>query len=167
MKTLNRLGRKPKDTRVAIQGFGNVGSHAAKFLSETDCKVIAISDVSGGYLREDGINAMDAIRYARENNGLLRGYGEADTITNEALLEMRCRNACACSALGGVITGENATRVKAPVIIEAANAPIRPDADAIFDENGITVLPDILANAGGVTVSYFRWRNIVNFTIGI
>ena len=156
VKTLSRLGRKPQETRVAIQGFGNVGSHAAKFLREADCKVVAISDVSGAYFREGGIKIGDALHYANTNNRSLAGFAEADNISNEELLELDVELLIP-AALGGVIHEENAPRIRAPLIIEAANAPVQPAADDILDDKGTVILPDILANAGGVTVSYFEW----------
>ena len=156
IKTLQRTGRKPQETKVAIQGFGNVGLHAAKFLHETECKVVAISDISGGYYREDGINVMDAIRHANQNNRSLAGFVGTEKITNEELLQLEV-DLLMPAALGGVITAENAAQVKAPIIIEAANAPVDPAADAILEEKDVIVVPDILANAGGVTVSYFEW----------
>jgi glutamate dehydrogenase (NAD(P)+) len=155
-KTISRLGRKPQQTRVAIQGFGNVGSHASKFLHESEFKVLAIGDASGGYYRKDGIDIMGALRYALEHHNSLAGYRDAETISNEDLLELDV-DLLIPAALGGVITRENASRIKAPIIIEAANAPVRPDADEILAQHKITVLPDILANAGGVTASYFEW----------
>jgi len=156
LKTLSRLGRRPNETRVAIQGFGNVGSHAAKFLSETDCKIVAISDISGAYYREEGLEVMEAIRYSNKHRGSLAGYTAAEKITNEELLELEVE-LLVPAALGGVITADNAPRIKAPVIVEAANAPIRPDADDLLTDRGVVIVPDILANAGGVTVSYFEW----------
>ncbi len=156
VKTLSLLGRKPQETRVAIQGFGNVGSHAAKFLCEADCKVVAISDVSGAYFREGGINIGDALHYADQNKHSLEGFTEADRITNEELLELDVELLIP-AALGGVINEENAPRIRAPLIVEAANAPVQPAADDILDDKGTVILPDILANAGGVTVSYFEW----------
>jgi glutamate dehydrogenase (NAD(P)+) len=155
-KLLGRLGRKAVGARVAIQGFGNVGTHTAKFLSEAECKIVAISDASGAYYRATGIDVPKALRYALEHNRLLRDYPDADVITNAELLELEV-DVLIPAAIGGVITAENAPRVKAPIIVEAANAPIEPDADDILDKAGIIVLPDILANAGGVTVSYFEW----------
>jgi glutamate dehydrogenase (NAD(P)+) len=155
-KLLNRLGRKPKDTRVALQGFGNVGSHAAKFLSEADFKIVAISDASGGYYRATGVDVPGMLKYALEHQGQLAGYSEGEKITNEQLLELDVE-LLVPAALGGVITTANAPRVKAQIIIEAANGPTWPDADEIFEKRGTIVLPDILANAGGVTVSYFEW----------
>jgi glutamate dehydrogenase (NAD(P)+) len=156
LKLLSRLGRKPNQTRIAIQGFGNVGSHAAKFLNEADCKVVAVSDLSGAYYRPGGLDVSGALKYAHANRGSLAEYREADRISNEELLELDVE-LLVPAALGGVLTESNAIRVRAPVIIEAANSPTRPEADEIFNERGIIVLPDILANAGGVTVSYFEW----------
>ena len=156
VKTLSLLGRKPQETRVAIQGFGNVGSHAAKFLCEADCKVVAISDVSGAYFREGGIKIGDALHYADQNKHSLDGFAEADKITNDELLQLDVELLIP-AALGGVIHEENAPQIRAPLIIEAANAPVQPAADNILDNKGTVILPDILANAGGVTVSYFEW----------
>jgi glutamate dehydrogenase (NAD(P)+) len=155
-KLLGRLGRKLAGARIAIQGFGNVGTHTAKFLHEGEAKIVAISDTTGGYFRADGIDVPKALRYALEHERLLHGYPDADHITNSALLELDV-DVLIPAAIGGVITAENAPRVKARVIVEAANAPVQPDADDILDEAGVKVLPDILANAGGVTVSYFEW----------
>jgi glutamate dehydrogenase (NAD(P)+) len=166
-KLLGRLGKKPQQTRVAIQGFGNVGAHAAKFLSESEYKVVAISDVSGAYLNAQGLNIAHALRYANEHQHSLAGYMEADKITNAQLLELDC-DLLIPAALGGVITQDNAGRIRAPIIIEAANAPIHPDADDVLDKNGVLVLPDILANAGGVTVSYFEWvQNLQYYKWGL
>jgi glutamate dehydrogenase (NAD(P)+) len=156
VKLLGRLGRKIDGARIAIQGFGNVGTHTAKFLHESGCKVVAISDQSGGYFRAGGVDVPGALHYALNNNRLLRGYKDADLITNEQLLELDA-DVLIPAAIGGVITADNASKIKSPIIIEAANAPTRPDADEILDKAGRLVLPDILANAGGVTVSYFEW----------
>ncbi len=156
IKTLSRLGRKPQNTRVAIQGFGNVGTHTAKFLHEAECKVVAISDVSGAYFRQGGINVGEALRYSNEHERSLAGFPDADKITNEQLLELDVELLIP-AALGGVITAENAPRIRAPIIVEAANAPMRPEADDLLYQQGTVILPDILANAGGVTVSYFEW----------
>ena len=166
-KLLSRLGRKPQATRVALQGFGNVGSHTAKFLSEAEFKVVAVSDVSGGYYRADGLNVGKTLQYAREHGNQLEGFTEADRLTNQQLLELDVELLIP-AALGGVITAENAGRVRAPLIIEAANGPIWPDADKLFEERGTVVLPDILANAGGVTASYFEWvQNRQHYQWGI
>ncbi len=156
IKLLGRLGRKAVGTRVAIQGFGNVGSHTAKFLAEAECKVVAISDSTGAYYRADGIDVPKALRHAIEHERLLRGFADAEHISNEQLLELDV-DILIPAAVGGVVTAANAGRVKAPVVIEAANSPVDAEADAILDANGKIVLPDVLANAGGVTVSYFEW----------
>jgi len=165
-KLLSRVGRKPAQTRVAIQGFGNVGSHAAKLLAESDYKVVAVSDISGGYYRPEGLDIPRALQYARENHGL-KGFKEAERISNEELLELDVELLIP-AALGGVITAENAERIQAPLIIEGANQPVWPDADQVFDERGTVVLPDILANSGGVTVSYFEWvQNRQHYSWGL
>jgi glutamate dehydrogenase (NAD(P)+) len=156
LKLLGRLRRKPAGTRVAIQGFGNVGTHTAKFLHEAECTIVAIGDSTGGYYRPQGIDVPGALRYVNEHNGLLHDYGDADRITNDELLALEV-DVLIPAAIGGVIRGENAAFIKAPIIVEGANAPVQPDADKILDEAGIKILPDILANAGGVTVSYFEW----------
>jgi glutamate dehydrogenase (NAD(P)+) len=156
LKVIGRLGHKPAESRVAIQGFGNVGTHTAKFLHEADCKIVAISDTSGGYYRAQGIDVPGALHYAIHHDRLLKGYQEAEHISNEELLESDV-HVLIPAALGGVITAANAPRIRAPIIIEAANAPVHPDADAILDKAGKVILPDIVANAGGVTVSYFEW----------
>jgi len=155
-KLLSRMGRKPTETRVAIQGFGNVGSHAAKFLHEAEYRVVAVSDVSGGYYRAGGLDIPGALRYSIEHRGNLAGYADADKITNEQLLELDVE-LLVPAALGGVITKHNAPRIKAGVIVEAANSPTDYEADDVLDARGVVLLPDILANAGGVTASYFEW----------
>jgi glutamate dehydrogenase (NAD(P)+) len=156
VKMLQRLRRKSEGAAIAIQGFGNVGSHTAKYLHEAGCRVVAISDSTGAHYRQEGIDVPGALRYALQNNLLLRGYPDADIITNAELLELDVE-ALVPAAIGGVITAENAPRIKAPIIVEAANAPTQPDADDILAAAGKAVLPDVLANAGGVTVSYFEW----------
>lgn len=156
VKMLQRLKRKSDGATIAIQGFGNVGSHTAKYLHDAGCRVVAISDTTGAYFRKDGIDILSAMRYASHNDHLLRGYPDADIITNAELLELDV-DVLIPAAIGGVITAENAPRIKAPIIVEGANAPTHPDADDILADRGTAVLPDILANAGGVTVSYFEW----------
>src|SRR5688572_6641894 len=156
LNTLARLGRKPQQTRVAIQGFGNVGSHAAKFLADAEIKVVAISDMSGGYYRPEGVNILSAMRFANQNKHSLDGFREADKISNEELLALDV-DVLIPAALGGVINEENMKHVRAPVIVEAANEPVRPEADMALSERGVVLVPDVLANAGGVTVSYFEW----------
>ena len=156
IKFLSRLKRKPQETRVALQGFGNVGSHAAKFLHEAECKVVSVSDVSGAYHNANGLDVPRMLRYALDHQGTLAGYREADPISNEQLLALDV-DLLIPAALGGVITRDNADKIRAPAIIEAANSPIESDADEILFNKGVVVLPDILANAGGVTASYFEW----------
>jgi glutamate dehydrogenase (NAD(P)+) len=156
IKLLNRLGRKPVGTRVAIQGFGNVGSHAAKFLHEAECRVVAVSDLSGCYYRPEGLNVPAVLRHALDHKGSLAGYAEAEVMPAAELLALDV-DLLIPAALGGVLTRANAERVRAPVIIEGANGPIDPDGDDILHAAGVTILPDSLANAGGVTASYFEW----------
>ncbi len=155
-KLLSRMGRKPADARIAIQGFGNVGSHAAKFLDEAEFKIVAVSDVSGAYYRNSGLDIPAMLRYANANRGSLAGYADAERITNEQLLELDVELLIP-AALGGVINKDNADRIKAGIIIEAANSPTTYDADDLLHQRGVVILPDILANSGGVTGSYFEW----------
>ena len=167
LKLLGRLNRKVPHTTVAIQGFGNVGSHLAKFLHEAECKVVAVSDLSGAYYNANGLNIPQVLRYSMQNKRSLAGYAEAEPISNHQLLELDV-DVLIPAALGGVLTQENAHKVRAPIIVEAANGPIKPEADTIFRERGIRVLPDLLANAGGVTVSYFEWvQNRQHFSWGL
>jgi glutamate dehydrogenase (NAD(P)+) len=156
LKVLSRQGRKIPGTRVAIQGFGNVGSHTAKYLTDAECRVVAVSDAGGGYHRDAGIDVLEALRHARAHGGRLDGFAGGDPISNADLLALDC-DVLIPAALGGVLTGANAASVRAPIVIEAANAPVEPEADAILESRGVVVLPDILANAGGVTVSWFEW----------
>jgi glutamate dehydrogenase (NAD(P)+) len=156
VKLLGRMKRKTEGARVAIQGFGNVGTHTAKYLHESGCKIVAISGISGGIYRPEGIDVPGALHHVIEHNGSLAGYQEGDAISNNALLELDVE-VLIPAAIGGVINEENAPQIKAPMIVEAANAPVQPDADKLLAKRGVTVLPDILANAGGVTVSYFEW----------
>ncbi|MDX6402012.1 MAG: glutamate dehydrogenase [Gaiellaceae bacterium] len=142
-------------TRVAVQGFGNVGSFLAKFLAEDGATVIAISDSTSGLHNPNGIDVQAAIAHKRET-GSLAGFRGADPISNEDLLLLECDVLAPC-ALEQVITAENADKVRAKIIVEGANGPVTPAADEILDEKGVLVLPDILANAGGVVVSYFEW----------
>lgn len=154
-KMLKRLGRLPKDTRVVIQGFGNVGSHAAKFMHESEFTIVGISDVTGGYFDPKGLDIPSALHHVIENRSLA-GFDKAEQVTNEELLELDCE-LLVPAALGSVITMGNVDRIKAKYIVEGANGPIDADADETLFDRGIAVLPDILANAGGVTVSYFEW----------
>jgi len=142
-------------TTVAVQGFGNVGSYLARFLGEDGAKVVAVSDSSSGLYNPNGIDVPAAVAHKRET-GMLAGFRGADPITNEELLLLDVEVLAPC-ALEQVITAENADSVKAKIIVEGANGPITPTADEILEDKGVLVLPDILANAGGVIVSYFEW----------
>ena len=152
---LQKQGSRLHDTRVAIQGFGNVGSNLAGLLSEEGVRVIAVSDSGGGIHNAYGLDVPAAIAYKAEH-GVLEGFPGADAITNEELIEIDCDVLAPC-ALEQVITAENASRVRAKMICEGANGPTTPGADEILEDRGILVLPDVLANAGGVVVSYFEW----------
>ena len=143
------------DLRVAVQGFGNVGSFLAKFLAEQGATVIAVSDSRGGIYNEAGLD-MAAVLAHKQETGALEGLRGAESITNEELLLLDCDVLAPC-ALEQVITTANAGQVKAKIIAEGANGPVTPAADEILDDRGILVLPDVLANAGGVVVSYFEW----------
>jgi glutamate dehydrogenase (NAD(P)+) len=152
---LDRLGIVPEQARIVIQGFGNVGSVAAKMFAEGGCRVIGISDVTGGYFNPAGIDVAGATAYAQEHHSL-DGYRGGRRITNEALLELPC-DVLVPAALEKQLTAENAARVDAKLIVEAANGPTTPEADHILRQKGTIVIPDIIANAGGVIVSYFEW----------
>ncbi len=154
-KMLQRLGRRPKDTRVVIQGFGNVGSHAAKYMHESEFKIVGISDVSGGYYNPAGIDIPAALHQTLQQR-TLAGFNQADRVSNAELLELDC-DLLIPAALGGVVTAENVGKIQAKYVIEGANGPVDADADEILYNRGVIVMPDILANAGGVTVSYFEW----------
>lgn len=158
VKLCKRLGRKAESTNIAIQGFGNVGSHAAKFLSEAQFPIIAVSDISGTYYNPKGLDMAALLHHKLGHpRGLLEGFAGCKCLPLSGLLELEDAHVMIPAALGGVITKKNVDKIKAQVIIEAANGPVDPDADAILADRGVTVLPDILANAGGVTVSYFEW----------
>ena len=147
---------------VAVQGFGNVGSFAARIAAETGAKVVAVSDVRGGIAQSSGLD-IEKVWAHRDATGSVVGFPGADEITNEELLELKV-DWLVPAALGEVIHGRNAAKISAKVIVEAANHPITPVADATLADAGIDVIPDILANAGGVTVSYFEWtQNIQQF----
>ena len=158
VKTAKRLGMKAEDTRVAIQGFGNVGSHAAKFLAEAQFPIIAVSDISGTYYNPDGLNISDVFRHKLKHpQGLLEGFEDCEVLPLDALLTLADTDILIPAALGGVVHAGNVDQISAKAVIEGANGPVDPDADKILHERGVTILPDILANAGGVTVSYFEW----------
>jgi glutamate dehydrogenase (NAD(P)+) len=155
LKAVDKLGLGMDGLTVAVQGFGNVGSYYALFMQREGAKVIAISDSSGGFYNPRGIDIRSAIAHKQER-GTLTGLGGVEQISNEELLVLDCDVLAPC-ALEQVITDENAARVKAKVVCEGANGPTTPAADEILEDKGILVLPDVLANAGGVVVSYFEW----------
>lgn len=155
LAAMERLGMKPKDTTVVVQGFGNVGGTTARLLKEQGCKVIGISDVSAAYVNKKGIDLDKAAEWVKLNR-TLAGFPGADKISNEELLELEC-DVLVPAAKEDQITQKNAGKIKAKIICEGANGPTSAKADPILQEKGILVIPDILANAGGVTVSYFEW----------
>jgi glutamate dehydrogenase (NAD(P)+) len=150
-----RLGLALDEQRCVVQGFGNVGGVAASELHDKGATVIAVSDISGGVYAPAGLDVPELHAYVAEH-GSLEGYDRCVRITNEELLELEC-DILIVAAREDQLTGENAGRVRARLIVEGANGPTTLEADAIFAERGIPVVPDILANAGGVTVSYFEW----------
>jgi glutamate dehydrogenase (NAD(P)+) len=148
--------------KVVVQGFGNVGSWVSRLMHGSGCKIIGVSGVEGGVYNADGLDIQELVDY-HKTNGKVTGFTGGTQISNHELLELDC-DVLVPAAIDNVITEDNATHIKAPLILEAANHPITPDADRILTERGITVLPDILVNAGGVIVSYFEWtQNIQGF----
>ncbi|MDQ7026515.1 MAG: Glu/Leu/Phe/Val dehydrogenase [Anaerolineae bacterium] len=145
----------PADIRIAIQGFGNVGSNAALYAEELGYKVVAVSDVEGGIYNPNGLDIKGVINHMH-NTGTAVGYLDAEPVGNSALLELPC-DVLIPAALEGQITEKNAEEIQAKFIIEGANGPTTPEADDILNERGVFIVPDILANAGGVIVSYFEW----------
>ncbi len=152
---MEKLGRSLKGARVALQGFGNVGSFAARYLYDQGALVVGITDMTGGAWNPEGLNIPALQEYARTSGGV-KGFPGSDSLTNEALLAANV-DILIPAALGGVLHAGNAADVRAQYIVEAANNPITPEADEVFLKKGIVIVPDILANAGGVTVSYFEW----------
>jgi glutamate dehydrogenase (NAD(P)+) len=152
---LKKNGQVMQGLRVAVQGFGNVGAYFAKFIAEQGANVVAISDSSGGIFNPNGIDVAAAFAHKR-GGGALSELKGGETITNDELIAVDCDVFAPC-ALEQVVTGENADQVRAKVIVEGANGPLTPAADEILEGNGVQILPDVLANAGGVVVSYFEW----------
>ena len=150
-----RIGMQIRDARVAIQGFGNVGSVAARELYAIGAKVVAVSDRSAGLVNQDGLDIAAVERWMAEHH-VLAGYPDADEVGPADVLEVPCE-VLIPAALERQITDENAPRLQCELVVEAANGPTTPEAEAILHERGILVVPDVLANAGGVTVSYFEW----------
>jgi glutamate dehydrogenase (NAD(P)+) len=155
LAAMERLKMRPEESVVVVQGFGNVGSVSARLLHEQGCKVVGISDITGGYYNKKGIDVLRAINYVAEHR-TLDGFNGGDKISNEEVLELEC-DVLVPAAKEDQISTENATKIKAKIICEGANGPTVAKADPILQEKGIMVIPDILANAGGVTVSYFEW----------
>ncbi|TAM89102.1 Glu/Leu/Phe/Val dehydrogenase [bacterium] len=147
--------RALKGQRIVVQGFGNVGSIAAMLLEEHGAKIVGISDVTGGYVNDNGIDVKSAIAYAQEHHSL-DGFRGGERVSNAQTLELPC-DILVPAALEKQLTGENAARIQARLVVEGANGPTTPEADHVLQSRGITVVPDIVANAGGVTVSYFEW----------
>ena len=160
---LKRLGREIAGTTFAIQGYGNVGSYTAQFLHERGGIITGVADASGALFRPEGIDVHALDRHVAANRNRIAGFPGADSGKNEQLLTMEV-DVLIPAALGGVIDKDVAEAVRAQVVVEAANGPTWPEADAVFERRGIPVVPDILANAGGVVVSYFEWvQNLQNF----
>jgi glutamate dehydrogenase/leucine dehydrogenase len=156
LAALEKLGMKPAESTAAVQGFGNVGSISAQLLASQGVKIKAISDVSGGYYNEKGIDINAAIAYYHKNGLSLEGFKGADFTKNEDILTADV-DVLVPAAIEDQITRNNADNIKAKLIVEGANGPTSASADKILNSKGIMVVPDILANAGGVTVSYFEW----------
>ncbi|MBV9217732.1 MAG: Glu/Leu/Phe/Val dehydrogenase [Acidobacteria bacterium] len=154
-EAVKRFNLTPESTSVVVQGSGNVGGIGAELMYEQGYKVIAISDVHGGIVNEKGLNIPEVLEYLQKNKSLA-GYKGADTVDNKSLLEIECDVLAPC-ATENQITSENADRIRCKILAEGANGPTTPKADKILHDKGIFVIPDILANAGGVTVSYFEW----------
>jgi len=154
-EAIKRLGMQPKGTTVAVQGFGTVGWNAAKLLHGQGYKVVAVSDSQGGIYNPKGLNPVEVFEHKRKT-GSVTGFKGSKEITNEELLELEC-DILVPAALENQITEANAMNIKARVVVEAANGPTTTEADKILNEKGTFVIPDILANSGGVTSSYFEW----------
>ncbi|MDP4200697.1 MAG: Glu/Leu/Phe/Val dehydrogenase [Bacteroidota bacterium] len=156
LRAMEKLGINPKQATVAVEGFGNVGSISAELLAEQGAKIIGISDISGAYHNDAGIDIAKAIAFAESHGHMLDGFPDAERITNEQLLTLDC-DVLVPAAREDRITKRNAHNIQAKLIVEGANGPTTAGADPILESKGVLVVPDILANAGGVTVSYFEW----------
>jgi glutamate dehydrogenase (NAD(P)+) len=154
-EAIKRFNLTPEKTSVVVQGSGNVGGIGAQLMHEQGYKVVAISDVGGGIYNKKGIDIPKALDYLNKNRSF-DGYTEVDRVSNSELLELECDVLAPC-ATENQITSENAARIKCKILAEGANGPTTPKADKILYDNGVFAIPDILANAGGVTVSYFEW----------
>jgi len=154
-QALKRFGRKREDTRVIIQGFGNVGSNAARLMHEAGYKIVGVADSRGGVINPRGLNVSQLLDYAREAS-TIKGFTGGESIGSQEILEQDCEILLP-AAIENVLTRGNADRIRARVLVEGADSPTTPGADEILADRGVFVIPDILANAGGVTVSYFEW----------
>ena len=154
-EALKHLGLPLRGTKVAVQGFGNVGSVAAQLLEHEGCTIVAVSDKTGGVYNPNGIAISEALAWVREHR-YLQGFPNAEAITNDEILTLDV-DVLVPAALENVVTRKNAEQIRARIICEGANGPTTPGADRILEDKGVFVIPDILANAGGVTVSYFEW----------
>lgn len=161
-KAFEKIGQTLRGSTLVIQGFGNVGSHAAQYGFERGAKILAVSDVSGGIFNGDGLNIPDVMDYVKTNK-VLKGYPKAESISNEDLINLPCDALMPC-ALEGVIDSKNAELVKAKMIVEGANGPVTKNATEILHKKGVFIVPDVIANGGGVIVSYFEWvQDIMSF----
>ncbi|HEX9311253.1 MAG TPA: Glu/Leu/Phe/Val dehydrogenase, partial [Actinomycetota bacterium] len=155
LATMKHLGMSVEEARVVVQGFGNVGGGTVQLLHDQGCQIVGVSDVNGGTYNPHGLSPQGLFAH-KAKGGSFGSYEGGEPVTNEELLELDC-DVLIPAAIEGQLTDANAERVQASVIVEAANGPTTPEGDDIFHERGILVVPDILANAGGVTVSYFEW----------
>jgi len=159
---LAALGESLTGKRVVVQGFGNVGSWAARLMAQRGGRIVGIADITGGYVNPAGIDVEAALAHASGHRSL-EGFTGADRVAGDAILATDC-DVLVPAALGGVLHADNAKEVRAKIVVEGANGPTTPEADEIFRKRGIHVIPDIYANAGGVTVSYFEWaQNMQHF----
>jgi glutamate dehydrogenase (NAD(P)+) len=156
LAALKKMNLNPSQVTAVVQGFGNVGSHAARLLSEKGIKIVGIGDHTASYYNEKGIDIQAALDFAAKNNRVLKGFTGATEIQASELLISKC-DVLVPAALQNVITVDNATKIQAKLIVEGANGPTAPEADQILNDKNIICIPDILANSGGVTVSYFEW----------
>jgi len=155
LKALEKVKLHTDKPKVAVQGFGNVGAVTAKYLYQQGCSIIAVSDIHGGIYNPKGINIEALLKYVKECKTVI-GFPETENISNQEILEIECDILAPC-AVGNVITEKNADKIKCKILAEGANGPTTPAADKILYEKGMFIIPSILANAGGVTVSYFEW----------
>jgi glutamate dehydrogenase (NAD(P)+) len=161
-----RLDMPLQGARVSIQGYGNAGSIAARLFHKEGCKVVAVSDTRGGIYHEAGLDPAAVLRHKQEHGSVV-GFPHAQQVSVQEVLEVPCEILIP-AATEGVITAKNADRVQARIVSEAANGPTTPQADTILFDKGVSVIPDILANTGGVTVSYFEWvQDLQSFFWGV